>query len=70
VPVSFNFKSEIDSALKHFTLRKYQSMLKENAKKLREKNLTVEEEQHYQEVQKAIQELLVRLTSELGVVIF
>ncbi|NLJ06108.1 MAG: DNA primase [Sphingobacteriales bacterium] len=70
VPVSFNFKSEIDSALKHFTLRKYQSMLKENAKKLREKKLTVEEEQHYQEVQKAIQELLVRLTSELGVVIF
>lgn len=70
VPLHFNYIKEIESALKHFTFRKYQSMLQENTRKLREKNLSVEEQQHYQEVQKAIQEIITRLTTELGVVIY
>jgi len=67
IPQNFNFIKEISYSLKHFELRKLQSMLKDNVKNLRQKDLSNEEEAHYQKIHQVLLSHISTLSKELGI---
>jgi len=67
IPKNFNYITEINSAVKHFELRKMQSMMRDNIKNLKQSDINSETEAHYQKIQQLLLSMISKLSRELGI---
>ncbi|MFC2114570.1 DNA primase [Bacteroidota bacterium] len=67
---NIDFTRDVDSALKHLEIRKLQSLMKENQKKMRQSDLSDEESVEYLKIHKKLSERINEISRQIGIVIY
>ena len=70
VSSEIDYSKDISSSIKHLEIRKLQSLMKENQKKMKQKDLSQEEAIEYLKIHKKLNERIKELSLRLGIVIY
>jgi DNA primase len=70
VESEIDYRKDIASSIKHLEIRKLQSLMKENQKKMKQQDVGEEESIEYLKIHKKLSERIKELSQQLGIVIY